>query len=96
MPEQFTVGPPAPVEDSRELPAVTPDDEAGFVSGDQLEEHPDNAVDAPVDEDEDADPTDDELDALVSDVAVDDVDQEGFGPDPSDFVGLDLGGEDRG
>lgn len=96
MTEQFTVGPPTPVEDSRQLPAVTPEDEAGFVAGDQLEDHPDNAADVPDDVDEDPDPTDDELDSLVSDVDLDDVDQEGFGPEPIEVVGLDVGGGDRG
>jgi hypothetical protein len=39
---EFTVGPPQPVTDSRLLPVVTPDDEGGFVTGADLETHPDN------------------------------------------------------
>jgi hypothetical protein len=46
--ETFTVGPPDPVTDSRQLPVVTPDDEGGFVTGADLErDHPDNYEDAP-------------------------------------------------
>jgi hypothetical protein len=39
---EFTVGPPEPVTDSRRLPVITPQDEGGFVSGADLEVHPDN------------------------------------------------------
>jgi hypothetical protein len=47
-PETFTVGPPDPVTDSRELPAITPDDEDGFVTGADLgDDHPDNDQVAP-------------------------------------------------
>ena len=46
----FTIGPPEPVTDSRELPVVTPDDESGFVTGADLEaDHPDNEYEAPDD-----------------------------------------------
>lgn len=41
-PAQFTIGPPHPVTDSRLLPVVTADDEGGFVTGVDLEVHPDN------------------------------------------------------
>jgi hypothetical protein len=83
----FTVGPPQPVEDSRKLPAVTAEDEAGFVHGADLGyDHPDNidsdlaGVDAdPKTEPEDEDlPSEDELDDLVADVDPDDVDLVGF------------------
>jgi hypothetical protein len=48
--EKFTVGPPDPVTDSRQLPVITTDDENGFVTGaDLVEEHPDNDEDAPDD-----------------------------------------------
>jgi hypothetical protein len=48
--EKFTVGPPDPVTDSRQLPVITTEDESGFVSGaDLVEEHPDNDADAPDD-----------------------------------------------
>jgi hypothetical protein len=40
----FTIGPPDPVLDSRQLPAVTSDDESGFVTGADLgPDHPDNS-----------------------------------------------------
>jgi len=84
------VGPPEPVTDSRELPAVTAEDEAGFVHGADLGDlHPDNVDgaddDAPpvltgVVEEEEL-PGDDELDALVADIDTEDVDQVGFGED---------------
>ena len=48
--EKFTVGPPDPVTDSRQLPVITTDDENGFVTGaDLTKDHPDNAEDAPDD-----------------------------------------------
>ncbi|WP_270890021.1 hypothetical protein [Pedococcus sp. 5OH_020] len=44
----FTIGPPEPVEDSRLLPVVTADDEAGFVTGADLgDAHPDNVAQLP-------------------------------------------------
>jgi hypothetical protein len=46
--EKFSVGPPDPVTDSRQLPVISSDDENGFVTGADLEyEHPDNDQDAP-------------------------------------------------
>jgi hypothetical protein len=46
--EKFTVGPPDPVTDSRQLPVITTDDEDGFVTGaDLADDHPDNAEDPP-------------------------------------------------
>ncbi len=97
----FVVGPPMPITDSRLLPAVTAAEEAAFVSGRDLgDKHPDN-VELTVDPDEpddvvddpapgpgDEQPSDDEVDALVSDVDVDDVDSEGF--DGADLLGIDL------
>lgn len=86
----FTVGPPQPVTDSRKLPAVSADDEAGFVSGaDLADNHPDNNADpdgadvdvvlpAPSAEDDEGLPSEDELDALVADVDTADVDAVGF------------------
>jgi hypothetical protein len=47
--EKFTVGPPDPVTDSRQLPVITADDESGFVTGADLREHPDNTEVAPDD-----------------------------------------------
>jgi len=48
--EKFTVGPPDPVTDSRQLPVITTDDEAGFVTGADLADvHPDNKEVAPDD-----------------------------------------------
>lgn len=48
--EKFTVGPPDPVTDSRQLPVITTEDESGFVTGaDLVDDHPDNAEDAPDD-----------------------------------------------
>src|SRR5689334_11912783 len=47
--EKFTVGPPDPVTDSRQLPVITADDESGFVTGADLDVHPDNAEVAPDD-----------------------------------------------
>lgn len=87
----FTVGPPQPVTDSRDLPAVTAEDEAGFVHGADLgNDHPDNRPTDSDDEDVDAVlpgigaeddedlPSEDELDGLVADVDADDVDSVGF------------------
>ena len=48
--ETFTVGPPDPITDSRQLPVITEEDENGFVTGaDLADEHPDNYQDAPDD-----------------------------------------------
>lgn len=48
--EKFTVGPPDPVTDSRQLPVITAEDESGFVTGaDLVGDHPDNAEVAPDD-----------------------------------------------
>ena len=48
--DTFTVGPPDPVTDSRLLPVITTEDESGFVTGaDLVDDHPDNAEDAPDD-----------------------------------------------
>jgi len=93
----FAVGPPHPITDSRQLPAVDAEDEAGVVSGADLGgDHPDNTALDPNDpelvgdpadlvEDEPEDlPGDDELAALVVDVDPDDVDDAGF--DDSDVV----------
>ena len=77
----FTVGPPLPVTDPNHLPAVTDEDEAGFVHGADLGyDHPDNGfsdaeVGALLAEDL---PSEDELDVLVADVNPDDVDAIGF------------------
>ena len=93
----FTVGPPHPVTDSRQLPAVDAQDEAGVVSGADLgDDHPDNTpldpgdpdlvgdpADLADDEPEDL-PGDDELASVVTDVDPDDVDDVGF--DDSDVV----------
>jgi hypothetical protein len=83
----FTVGPPQPVTDSRELPAVTEEDEAGFVHGADLGyDHPDNLpTDAEVDailaeleaEAEDL-LTEEEVDVVVAGVDADAVDAVGF------------------
>lgn len=87
----FTVGPPQPVTDSRDLPAVTAEDEAGFVHGADLgDDHPDNrpadsddadagAVLPEIGAEDDEDlPSEDELDGLVANVDPDDVDSVGF------------------
>jgi hypothetical protein len=84
----FSIGPPQPIEDSRDLPAVAAPDEAAAVHGADLgDKHPDNVpiVDdgdvAPPEPDADAGevlPGDDELDALVAGVDTDDVDDVGF------------------
>jgi hypothetical protein len=48
--EKFTVGPPDPVTDSRQLPVITTADEDGFVTGaDLAADHPDNDEVAPDD-----------------------------------------------
>ncbi len=88
----FTIGPPLPVTDSRDLPAVTPEEEAGFVRGTEPGDDPphDNGptdsdgadFDAVLPEvgakdDEDL-PSEDELADLVADVDTDDVDPVGF------------------
>jgi hypothetical protein len=88
---RFTVGPPDPVTDPQQLPAVTAEEEAEFVTwANRGAEHPDNAAtDAddegeaeltpePSAEDDDDLPGEDELGELVSDVDVDDVDSVGF------------------
>jgi len=94
----FTIGPPDPVLDSRQLPAVTSDDEAGFVTGADLgPDHPDNSGEPDTEEvglgtvteasgeaDDGPAPADAELDTLVADVDPDDVDEQGF--DDSDLV----------
>ena len=85
----FTVGPPYPVTDSRDLPAVNALDEAGFVHGADLPDHPDNVGPEPDDADvdvladhddhvEDDLPSDDDLLGLVAEVDADDVDTVGF------------------
>lgn len=84
----FSIGPPQPVQDSRQLPAVSVDDEAGAVHGADLgDKHPDNALmadDGDVAAPEpDADagealPGDEELDSLTADVDTDAVDDVGF------------------
>jgi hypothetical protein len=88
----FTVGPPQPVTDSRDLPAVTAEEEAGFVRGTAPGDDPPHANgpadsdDADVDavlpgtgaEDDEDFPSEDELDGLVANVAADDVDSVGF------------------
>src|SRR5829696_1778940 len=84
MPDEtsFTVGPPEAVTDSRQLPAVTSEEEAGSVHGADLEdEHPDNketdleGVDAPQPDpgivEDDVLPSEEELDAVVADVGTD-------------------------
>jgi hypothetical protein len=83
----FSIGPLQPVEDSRKLPAVSAEDEAGAVHGADLgDKHPDNVhiVDddvAALEPDADAGeelPGDDELESLVADVDTDAVDEVGF------------------
>jgi len=89
----FTVGPPQLVADSRNLPAVTAEDEAGFVHGADLgNDHPDNVpldsdgidVDAglplpqPAAEHDEDLPSEDELDELVADVDTAAIDGVGF------------------
>src|SRR4029450_7689122 len=81
-------------EDSRKLPAVSAEEEAGVVHGADLgDKHPDNVY---IDDDNgaalepDADageelPGDDELESLVADVDTDGVDDVGF--DASDLEG---------
>jgi hypothetical protein len=100
----FTVGPPQPVTDSRDLPAVTAEDEADFVTGADLgRDHPDNRPLDPDDSDVDAVlrapsaeddgdlPGEDELDALVADVDTADVDAVGFDDaDLAEPLGADL------
>lgn len=98
----FTIGPPHPVTDSRQLPAVDAQDEASLVSGADLAgDHPDNTAldpddpevvgdpaDQAQDEPEDL-PGDDELASLVAEVDADDVDGVGFDDsDASDLPGL--------
>jgi hypothetical protein len=93
----FSVGPPHPITDSRELPAVTGEDEASVVTGADLGDgHPDNDplvedVESPL-TDADAEGPEDtvaeaELDELVADVDPDDIDDVGFGGD--DMLGLE-------
>lgn len=103
----FTIGPPEPVLDSRRLPAVTSEDEAGFVTGADLgADHPDNTEEPAADEvglgpltaepaeaDDTPAPGEAELDALVDDVDPDDVDQQGF--DDSDLAEPVTGGDDQ-
>lgn len=102
----FTVGPPQPVTDSRDLPAVTAEDEAGFVTGADLgRDHPDNrppdpddtdvdpVLPAPSAEDDEDLPSEDELDAdaLVAVIDTDDVDAVGFDDaDLAEPLGADL------
>jgi len=93
VPDQrrFTVGPPDPVMDPQQLPAVTAEEEAEFVTqANRGAEHPDNAATDADDEgeaeltpesaaaDDDDLPGEDELGELVSDEDVDDVDGVGF------------------
>jgi hypothetical protein len=94
MPDEatFTVGPPQPVTDSRNLPAVTAEEEAEFIRGTEPGDDPphDNGptdsdgagADAVVPEtgaeDHEDLPSEDELDGLVADVNTDDVDSVGF------------------
>lgn len=97
----FPIGPPESVTDSRELPAVTAAEEAGFVRGADLGAgHPDNVhVDPGVNGEEvvpepDPDagedlPGEDALDAVLAGVDPDAVDTVGF--DDTDLVGLDQG-----
>jgi len=85
----FTVGPPEAVTDSRLLPAVTADDEAGFVHGADLEEHPDNVplqageldvvgpAQIPAEAADELPPLE-TLDAVVAGIDVDAVDVVGF------------------
>jgi hypothetical protein len=83
----FIVGLPQPVTDSRQLPAVTGEQEATFVHGADLgDDHPDNRS-PDVDDDDAVDedlPSEEELDGLVANVDPDDVDAVGF--DESDLV----------
>jgi hypothetical protein len=103
----FTVGPPQPVTDSRDLPAITPEEEAGFVRGTEPGDDPphDNRPTDPDDADVDAVrtemaaeddkdlPSEDELDALVADVDADDVDSVGFDDaDLGEPMGTDVAG----
>jgi hypothetical protein len=83
----FTVGPPEAVTDSRQLPAVTPEQEAQHVHGADLgSEHPDNVADVPEyeqlsaleDEGEDL-PTEAELAEQIA----------GIDPNAVDLVGFD-------
>jgi hypothetical protein len=94
--EAFAIGPAEQVTDSRDLPAVSAEDEAAFVHGEDLgEDHPDNEhVDPAVDDeiivpepDSDAGedlPGEDTLDAVVAGVDPDAVDTVGF--DDADLV----------
>lgn len=94
----FTVGPPQAVTDSRLLPAVTAGDEAGFVHGADLGEHPDNrplqageldvvgfASDGSTPAEEVV-PSESDLDLVVAGIDVDAVDEIGF--DAADAGGL--------
>jgi hypothetical protein len=89
----FTIGPAQPVTDSRDLPAVTAEEEAGFVRGTEPgddppphDNRPTDSDDADIDavlpetgaEDDEDLPGEDELDKLVADVDADDVDSIGF------------------
>lgn len=85
---QFAIGPPDPVTDSRDLPAVSPEDEGFLVGGADLgADHPDNVWgaadyvatlrDTSPDDEEDL-PGVDEVAALVADVDTSDVDEVGF------------------
>jgi hypothetical protein len=109
--ETFTVGPPDPVTDSRELPAVTDEDEAGFVHGADLgANHPDNdvsdaevaAIFAEIEAEIEDLLTEDEVAAVVAGVdtaAVDDVGfDEGDLAEPLDADGsvIDGGGATEG
>lgn len=94
---RFTVGPSGPVADSRLLPAVDPDQEASFVTGADLEGHPDN-VELPdgavpegaVSEDSPYSgrlPAAEDLEALVADIDVEDIDGVGFDQDDAPSAG---------
>jgi hypothetical protein len=90
----FTVGPPQPVTDSRDLPAVTAEEEAEFVRGTEPGDDPPPKNGPPDSDDADVDPVlpetgaehdeelpgEDQLDGLMlmADVVGDDVDLVGF------------------
>lgn len=85
----FSIGPPEAVTDSRQLPAVSAEDEAHAVHGSDLgDAHPDNRAAegadlevAALEPDEDAGealPSDEELASLVADVDVTAVDEVGY------------------
>jgi hypothetical protein len=102
MPDEtsFTVGPHEAVTDSRQLPAVTSEEEAGSVHGADLEDdHPDNretdleGVDAPQPDpgivEDDVLPSEEELD-LDPEVAGVDTELEGLAFDETDAEELEI------